>query len=79
MPAGRPALHANPGEARRIANRRSAERAKAQGLIQRSVRLPEECWQRLRAARSRGETSDAETFARLLLSLEVAASTSSAD
>ncbi len=69
MPAGRPRLYAGPDDARRAANRRAAERARLQGSIQRSVVLPIRCWAAIRAARQPGETSDAQTLARLLASI----------
>jgi hypothetical protein len=53
-----------------LANQRAAERARARGLIQRSLTLPAECWDRIRAARAPSETSDAQTVARLLLALD---------
>jgi hypothetical protein len=70
MARGRPAKHPDPGAARRLANQRAADRARARGLVQRSLTLPAECWDRIRAARAPSETSDAQTVARLLLALE---------
>jgi hypothetical protein len=70
MARGRPAKHPDPSAARRLANQRAAERARARGLIQRSLTLPAECWDRIRAARAPSETSDAQTVARLLLALD---------
>ena len=67
---GRPAKHADSITARRLANERAAERARAAGLVQRSLTLPAECWQRIRAARIPSETSDAQTVTRLLLTME---------
>jgi len=52
-----------------VANQRAAERARAAGLVQRSLTLPAECWRRIRAARAPGETSDAQTVARMLLAM----------
>lgn len=66
MPPGRPRLHAGILEARRAANTRAAQRACARGIVQRSVALPAACWSLLRAARTDGETSDAQTLARIL-------------
>jgi len=67
MPAGRPPKHPTPLAARRAANMRAAHRARAAGLVQRSVVLPEACWSIIRAARAPDETSDAQTLTRLLL------------
>lgn len=67
MPRGRPAKYTDPADARRLANQRAADRARANGLVQRSLTLPLECWERIREARAPGETSDAQTVARLLL------------
>ena len=66
MPAGRPRLHAGNLEARRAANARAAQHARARGIVQRSVALPAACWSLLRAARADGETSDAQTLARII-------------
>ena len=70
MAGGRPAKHAEPGAARRLANQRAADRARERGLVQRSLTLPAECWDRIRAARAPTETSDAQTVARLLLEFD---------
>ena len=69
MPSGRRRCYSNPSDARRAANQRAADRARQQGLVQRSVRLPKTCWERLRVARAAGETSDAQTLERLLSTL----------
>ena len=69
MARGRLAKHTDSAAARRLANQRAAERSRARGLIQRSLTLPADCWERIRAARAPGETSDAQTVARLLLTL----------
>lgn len=66
MQRGRPAKYTDPAIARRLANQRAAERARDKGLVQRSLTLPVDCWERIRAARVPGETSDAQTVARLL-------------
>ncbi len=66
MARGRPAKYHDPTGARKAANKRAAAQAKAQGLIQRSLTLPAECWAIIRAARAPGETSDAQTVARLV-------------
>lgn len=63
---GRPRIYASSDEARRAANSRATRRARDNGVIQRSVALPAECWSILRASRAPGETSDAQTLARLL-------------
>ncbi len=73
MARGRPAKYTDPAIARRLANQRAADRARAGGLVQRSLTLPAECWNRIREARAPGETSDAQTVARLLLTLGTAA------
>jgi hypothetical protein len=70
MPRGRPAKHPDQTMARRLANQRAADRARQRGLVQRSLTLPAECWERIRAARAPTETSDAQTVARLLLTLD---------
>ena len=67
VPRGRPAKYTDPADARRLANKRAADRARANGLVQRSLTLPVECWERIRDARAPGETSDAQTVARLVL------------
>lgn len=69
MARGRPAKHPDLAVARRLANQRAADRARERGLVQRSLTLPAECWERIRAARAPTETSDAQTVARLLLAL----------
>lgn len=79
MARGRPAKHADPGAARRLANQRAAERSRARGLVQRSLTLPADCWERIRAARAPGETSDAQTVARLLLTLGASAERSATE
>jgi hypothetical protein len=79
MPRGRPAKHADTGTARRMANQRAAARARERGLVQRSLTLPAECWDRIRAARAPTETSDAQTVARLLLTLDSALKRSNAE
>ncbi len=53
-------------DARRAANRRASDRARSDGQVQRSVLMPAECWRRLRDVRALGETSDAQTIARLI-------------
>lgn len=65
---GRPRVYTSPAEARRAANERAARRAQAAGLVQRSVSLPASTWALIRAAREHGETSDAHTIERVLLS-----------
>ena len=70
MARGRLAKHPDQAVARRLANQRAADRARERGLVQRSLTLPAECWERIRAARAPSETSDAQTVARLLLALE---------
>lgn len=70
MARGRPAKHPDAGTARRLANQRAGERARERGMIQRSLTLPAECWERIRAARAPTETLDAQTVARLLLALD---------
>ena len=79
MARGRPAKYADPSDARRLANQRAADRAGERGLVQRSLTLPAECWDRIRAARSPLETSDAQTVARLLLALDASADRSQPD
>ncbi|MFZ4689586.1 MAG: hypothetical protein ACOYLS_10140 [Polymorphobacter sp.] len=69
MPRGRPAKHPDQTVARRLANQRAADRARERGMVQRSLTLPAECWERIRAARAPTETSDAQTVVRLLLAL----------
>ena len=64
--AGRPRIYAEPRDARRAANIRAAQRARSCGVVQRTVALPAECWSLIRAMRAPGETSDAQTLARLL-------------
>jgi hypothetical protein len=66
MRRGRPAKYQDAAEARRLANQRAAERARNQGFIQRSLTLPADCWNWIRAARGPNETSDSQTVARLL-------------
>ena len=66
MARGRPARHSDPGIARRLANQRAADKARAQSLVHNLI-LPAECWQQIRAARALNETSDAQTVVRLLL------------
>lgn len=73
MARGRPAKYSDPSDARRLANQRAADRARERGFIQRSLTLPAECWDRIRAARAPSETSDAQTVARLLLALDAGA------
>jgi len=79
MARGRPAKHTDSAAARRLANQRAAERSRARGLIQRSLTLPADCWERIRAARAPGETSDAQTVARLLLTLSASADRSATE
>jgi len=79
MARGRPAKHPDLAIARRLANQRAQERARSRGLVQRSLTLPVDCWELIRAARVPGETSDAQTVARLLLTLGAGADRSSAD
>jgi hypothetical protein len=79
MARGRPAKYTDAATARRLANQRAAERSRARGLIQRSLTLPADCWERIRAARAPGETSDAQTVARLLLTLGASADRSAAE
>ena len=79
MARGRPAKHPDPGTARRLANQRAADRARERGLVQRSLTLPAECWDRIRAARDPCETSDAQTVARVLLAIDVGADRSQPD
>lgn len=79
MPRGRPAKHPDPAIARRMANQRAAERARTRGLIQRSLTLPVECWERILAAPAPGETSDAQTVARLLLAPGASSDRTSSD
>ena len=66
MPRGRPRVHAGLLEARRAANTQAAQRARARRIVQRSMARPAACWSLLRAARLDGETSDAQTLARIL-------------
>jgi len=70
MPRGRPAIYPDLATARRFANQRAKARAQERGHIQRSLTLPADCWDRIRAARAPGETSDAQTLTRLLHMLE---------
>ena len=63
---GRPRVYDESRDARRAANIRAAQRDRDRGFIQRSVALPATCWTLIRAAREPGETSDAQTLARLL-------------
>lgn len=63
---GRPRLHVDLKAAQRAANRATAARAAAAGITQRSVWLPAVLWKVLRQARTDGETSDAQTLARLI-------------
>ena len=67
---GRLRIYDEQRDARRAANIRAAQRARERGVVQRSVALPAACWTLIRAARAPGETSDAQTLARLLQSLE---------
>lgn len=63
---GRPRRYADAALAKRAANRRAADRARAMGLVQRSIWLSAEAWERLRAMRHADETTDAQVIARLL-------------
>lgn len=71
MPRGRPTKYTDSAEARRLANQRAAERARNQGMVQRSLTLPADCWGRIRIARNPDETSDSQTVARLLRALDL--------
>ena len=70
---GRPPLHADVLTARRAANARAAGRARAGGLLQRSVTLPADCRALIRSARQHTETSDSQTLARIILAAGIAA------
>ncbi len=67
---GQAPKHDDASAARRLANQRAAGRARDAGLVQRSLTLPAECWERIRAARAPTETLDAQTVARFLQTLE---------
>lgn len=67
---GRPQVHADASAARRAANTRAADRARADGLVQRSLRLPASCWSLIRDARASHEKSDAQTLERILRQAE---------
>ena len=66
MMAGRQRLHSDMRAAQRASNQRVAERARSAGLVQRSIRLPADCWRALRILRAPSEGSDAQTLERLL-------------
>jgi hypothetical protein len=63
---GRPLQYLSPDEAKRAANARQRNTMQRAGLVQRSVWLPREVWETVRALRLPTESSDAATLERLL-------------